>query len=68
MENRQIAFGPYRFDVAVHFEQSHDFERAAKYLSLAAENATRRSANHEAVALSQRGLELLKTLPSASDR
>jgi predicted ATPase len=60
--------GEIAAELAVHFEQSHDFERAAKYLLLAAENATRRSANHEAVALSQRGLELLKTLPSASDR
>lgn len=59
--------GEIAAELAVHFEQSHDFERAVKYLLLAAENAMRRSANHEAVALSRRGLELLKTLPAAPE-
>ena len=45
-------------ELAVHFEQSHDFERAVNYLLLAAENATRRSADHEAVSLARRGLQL----------
>ena len=55
--------GEIAAELAVHFEQSQDFVRAVKYLLMAAENATRRSANHEAVGLSRRGLELLKTLP-----
>ena len=52
--------GEIAAELAVHFEQSQDFVRAVKYLLMAAENATRRSADHEAVALSKRGLELLQ--------
>jgi predicted ATPase/DNA-binding winged helix-turn-helix (wHTH) protein len=59
--------GEIAAELAVHFEQSHDFVRAVKYLLLAAENATRCSAGHEAVALSRRGLELLKTLPPSPE-
>jgi predicted ATPase len=59
--------GEIAAELAVHFEQSQDFVRAVKYLLLAAENATRRSADHEAVALSRRGLELLKTLPHSPE-
>lgn len=47
-------------ELAVHFEQAQDFARAIKYLQIAAENAERRSADHEAAALSKRGVELLK--------
>jgi predicted ATPase/DNA-binding winged helix-turn-helix (wHTH) protein len=54
-------------ELAVHFEQSQDFVRAVKYLLMAAENATRRSADHEAVALSRRGLELLRILPDSPE-
>lgn len=59
--------GEIAAELAVHFEQSHDSVRAVKYLLLAAENAMRRSADHEAVALSKRGLELLKTLPASAE-
>jgi predicted ATPase/DNA-binding winged helix-turn-helix (wHTH) protein len=55
-------------ELAVHFEQSRDLVRAVKYLQMAAENAERRSADHEAVTLARRGLELLKTLPDAPER
>lgn len=54
-------------ELARHFQESNDFERAVKYMSMAAENATRRSANHEAVALSRQGLEVLKTLPASPE-
>lgn len=54
-------------ELAVHFEQSHDYVRAVKYLLMAAENATRRSADHEAIALSKHGLELLKALPQSAE-
>jgi predicted ATPase/DNA-binding winged helix-turn-helix (wHTH) protein len=53
-------------ELAVHFEQSQDIGRAVKYLLMAAENATHRSADHEAAALSKRALELMKVLPSES--
>ena len=59
--------GEIAAELAVHFEQSQDFVRGVKYLLLAAENATRCSAGHEAVALSRRGLELLKILPPSPD-
>ena len=59
--------GEIAAELAVHFEQSHDYVRAVKYLLLAAENATRRSADHEALALSKRGLELLKALPQSAE-
>jgi predicted ATPase/DNA-binding winged helix-turn-helix (wHTH) protein len=59
--------GEIAAELAVHFEQSQDFVRAVKYLSMAAENAMRRSADHEARALSKRGLELLKVLPQSAE-
>jgi len=59
--------GEIAAELAVHFEQSHDCVRAVKYLLLAAENAMRRSADHEAVALSKRGLDLLKVLPASAE-
>jgi len=55
--------GEIAAELAVHFEQSQDFVRAVKYLLMAAENATRRSADHEAVALSKHRLELQRLLP-----
>jgi len=60
--------GEIAAELAVHFEQSQDFARAVKYLLLAAENAIRRSADHEALALSRRGLELVETLPQSPQR
>jgi predicted ATPase len=58
--------GEIAAELAVHFEQSQDIERAVKYLLLAVENATRRSADHEAAALSKRALELMRVLPQSS--
>lgn len=55
-------------ELAVHFEQARDNTKAVKYLQLAAENAARRSADHEVVSLVRRGLELLKTLPNTPER
>ena len=60
--------GEIAAELAVHFEQSQDIGRAVKYLLLAVENATRRSADHEAAALSKRALELMKVLPPNSER
>lgn len=59
--------GEIAAELAVHFEQSQDCVRAVKYLLMAAENAMRRSADHEARALSKRGLELLKVLPQSAE-
>jgi predicted ATPase/DNA-binding winged helix-turn-helix (wHTH) protein len=50
--------GEIAAELSVHFEQSRDLVRAVKYLQLAAENAARRSADHEAETLARRRLEL----------
>jgi DNA-binding winged helix-turn-helix (wHTH) protein len=54
-------------ELAMHFEQSHDWPRALEYLLQAAENAVRRSAHHEAIDLANRGLEALKFLPETAE-
>jgi predicted ATPase len=55
-------------ELAMHFEQGRDYQRASKYLREAAENAIRRFAYQEAVGLSRRGLELLAKLPDTTER
>ena len=55
-------------ELAVHFDQGRDWYRAVKYHLMAAENAARRSANNEAVALARRGLELINLLPESAER
>jgi predicted ATPase/DNA-binding winged helix-turn-helix (wHTH) protein len=60
--------GEIAAELAVHFEQGRDWNKAIKYLLMAAENASRRFANYEALALSRRGLELLQSLPKNSER
>jgi DNA-binding winged helix-turn-helix (wHTH) protein/predicted ATPase len=60
--------GEIAAELAMHFERGRDFARAVKYLRQAAENAARRYASQEAVALARRGLELLHTLPDGAER
>ena len=55
-------------ELAMHFEQAGDHERAARYLRQAGINAMHRSAYREAIAASRRGLELLAALPDSTDR
>lgn len=55
-------------ELAMHFEESRDWPRALQYLAQAAENATRKSAHHEAADLAQRGLQVLKLLPQSAER
>jgi DNA-binding winged helix-turn-helix (wHTH) protein/predicted ATPase len=55
-------------ELAVHFEQAHEHERALRYLDAAARNAMRRHACHEAAALLGRALERLASLPPGADR
>jgi predicted ATPase/DNA-binding winged helix-turn-helix (wHTH) protein len=47
-------------ELAMHFERGRDARRAIRYLQLAGETATQRSAAHEAVAHLTRALELLR--------
>ena len=60
--------GEIAAELAVHFEQGRDYQRAAKYLQKAADNAIRRFAYREAVGLARRGLELLLKLPDTAER
>ncbi|HSF24668.1 MAG TPA: AAA family ATPase [Blastocatellia bacterium] len=60
--------GEIAAELAMHFEQSSNFRRAAKYLQQAANNAIRRFAYQEAVGLSRRGLELLWKVPDTPER
>ena len=46
-------------ELALHFEQGREFERAARYLILSAENAARRYAHRDAAAILQHALGLL---------
>jgi len=55
-------------ELAMHFEQSRDWPRAAKYLCQAAENASHRSAHHEAAGLARRGIDVVKLLPEDAER
>jgi predicted ATPase len=55
-------------ELAMHFEQARDYQRAIHYLHQAAENATQRFANQEAVSLARRALDLISHLPPSADR
>jgi DNA-binding winged helix-turn-helix (wHTH) protein/tetratricopeptide (TPR) repeat protein len=54
-------------ELAMHYEQSRDWLRASKYLTEAAQNATRKSAHHEAAGLARRGLQALRSLPRSAE-
>jgi predicted ATPase len=55
-------------ELAMLFEAARDPERAAEHYLVAAENAARLFAHHEAVALARRGLAQLHTLPETTER
>jgi predicted ATPase len=54
--------------LAMLFQAARDPERAADQYLIAAENAARLFAHHEAVALARRGLAALQALPDTPDR
>ena len=60
--------GEIAAELAMHFEHGRDYHRAVQYLQQAGENAMRRCANHEAIQLLTKGLELLTTLPDTPER
>jgi len=60
--------GEIAAELAMHFERGLNYQKAAKYLQQAAENALRRFAYREAVGLSRRGLELVESLPETTER
>ncbi len=53
---------------AVLYESARDFRQSCDYFLLAARNAARLTAHNEAVKLSSRGLEQLKSLPDDTER
>src|SRR5262249_49329866 len=55
-------------DLAVLFEVARDPARAADYYRIAAENAIRVFAHHEAIELARRGLAQIQMLPETLDR
>jgi predicted ATPase/DNA-binding winged helix-turn-helix (wHTH) protein len=55
-------------ELAMHFERGRDVSRAVRYLRLAGEIATQRSATREAVGHLTRGLDLLQTEPDTPQR
>jgi predicted ATPase/DNA-binding winged helix-turn-helix (wHTH) protein len=55
-------------ELAVHFEQGRDADRAVRYLQYAADNALRRSAHADAITHLTRALALLTVLPETCER
>jgi class 3 adenylate cyclase/predicted ATPase len=55
-------------ELAHHYSRSGNAKKAVKYLHLAGEQATRRSANAEAINHLTAALELLRTLPDTPER
>jgi DNA-binding winged helix-turn-helix (wHTH) protein/predicted ATPase len=60
--------GEIAAELAVHFEQGRDYQRAVQYLQQAGQRASQRSAHVEAITHLTKGLELLKTLPDTPAR
>jgi DNA-binding winged helix-turn-helix (wHTH) protein/predicted ATPase len=52
-------------ELAMHFEQGRDFERAVQYRRQAADNALRHHGYREATDHASRGLELLQAIPES---
>jgi predicted ATPase/DNA-binding winged helix-turn-helix (wHTH) protein len=59
--------GEIAAELAVHFEQGHDYRRAVQYVLAATRNAARRHAAQEVIALATKGIALLALLPEAPE-
>jgi predicted ATPase/DNA-binding winged helix-turn-helix (wHTH) protein len=55
-------------ELAMHYEQSRDWEHALEHTTQAASNASWKSAHHEAAELAKRGLAMQKFLPKSVER
>lgn len=55
-------------ELAVHFEEGRDYDKAVTYFEQAADNAARRSAHQEAATLARRGVGLLARMGESPDR
>jgi class 3 adenylate cyclase/predicted ATPase len=60
--------GDHYGELAHHYGRTGNTQKAVDYLQLAGQQATRRSANAEAIAHFARGLELLERLPNTAER
>ncbi|HEV8713879.1 MAG TPA: hypothetical protein VGX03_13770, partial [Candidatus Binatia bacterium] len=71
-EREEAGYGEHAREIAaelaLHFEQGREYRKAVQYLQYAGKNASRRSANQEAIGLLTKALELLKTLPDTPER
>ena len=54
-------------ELALHFEEGRDYERAARYLMLAAENAAHRFSQRDSIQILRRALELFSALTPGSN-
>jgi DNA-binding winged helix-turn-helix (wHTH) protein/tetratricopeptide (TPR) repeat protein len=63
-EGGERAFGPRAAEIATelaaHFEEAREFDRAVRFLRIAAETDARRCANREALAHLERALDLMR--------
>jgi predicted ATPase len=68
----EVAFGSRADEIAaelaVHFEQGRDYDRAVQYLQHAAGTAVQRHAHREAIAYLRRALELLQAMAETPQR
>jgi DNA-binding winged helix-turn-helix (wHTH) protein/predicted ATPase len=55
-------------ELAMHFEQGRDFDRAVRYRIQAADNALRQHAHRQAADHAQRAIDLLQTTPETPER
>ena len=55
-------------ELAMHFEQGRDYQRAVSYHQQAADNANQRGGYREAVTHLKKGIQLLQSLPDPSER
>jgi DNA-binding winged helix-turn-helix (wHTH) protein/predicted ATPase len=71
-ERKEVAYGDRTGEIAaelaVHFEQGHEYGKALQYLSQAAGIALRRAANPEAINYLTKALEMLVFLPDTPER
>src|SRR5207249_6829317 len=49
-------------EIALHFEEGREYERAARYLMVAAENAANRFSHRDAIQILRRALDLVPAL------
>ncbi|MGH7754437.1 MAG: transcriptional regulator, partial [Gemmatimonadales bacterium] len=60
--------GELAAQLALHFERGGETSQAVSYWQQAGDNAARRNAHHDAVAILTKGLALLATLPESPER